>query len=293
MNRLKHKNIASLVGICVDEFPYCIATEYLTNGDLKRFLQHYEVIHPDTCDPERNTISSNVLSFFSYQISCGMEYLESLNLVHRDLATRNCLVGERGHVKISDFGMSKCLHSSDYYQIQGIAVLPIRWMAWESLFLGKFSTASDVWSFGVTLWEVMTLAKHQPFDELTDEQVIENSQRCFYENLKLSNRQSQEAHLAYNSMDDFQPFLLAQPLNCPSKFYNLMLSCWSTDPASRPRFLQLKNTMRSTFDVDLVTRDVTLLDEFTSSKMRNECFSLDNRKRTIISNSTLSSPVFD
>ncbi|NXF13272.1 DDR2 protein, partial [Smithornis capensis] len=198
MSRLKDPNIIRLLAVCITDDPLCMITEYMENGDLNQFLSRQQAgsppashtptvravyplaaVLPDTsalpCPPG----SYNDLRFMATQIASGMKYLSSLNFVHRDLATRNCLVGKQFTIKIADFGMSRNLYSGDYYRIQGRAVLPIRWMSWESILLGKFTTASDVWAFGVTLWETFTLCREQPYSQLSDEQVIENTGEFF------------------------------------------------------------------------------------------------------------------
>ncbi|KAG8536591.1 hypothetical protein GDO81_026048, partial [Engystomops pustulosus] len=179
ISRLKHPNIIRLLGVCVRDDPLCMITEYMENGDLNQFLSQREIRSQFTTANNIPSVSPQNLLYMSTQIAAGMKYLASLNFVHRDLATRNCLVGNSHTIKIADFGMSRNLYSGDYYRIQGRAVLPIRWMAWESILLGKFTTSSDTWAFGVTLWEMFTLCKEQPYSVLSDEQVIENTGEFF------------------------------------------------------------------------------------------------------------------
>ncbi|KAM7378997.1 hypothetical protein PAMP_004577 [Pampus punctatissimus] len=173
---------------------------------------------------EKSMVSYSKLIGMAVQIASGMKYLSSLNFVHRDLATRNCLVGKNYTIKIADFGMSRNLYRGDYYRIQGRAVLPIRWMSWESILLGKFTMASDVWAFGVTLWEILTLCKKQPYSQLSDEQVIENTGEFF--------------------RDQGKQVYLPKPLCCPDRVYNdLMLSCWRRNAKQRPSFQEIHSRL--------------------------------------------------
>ncbi|XP_051548684.1 discoidin domain-containing receptor 2-like [Myxocyprinus asiaticus] len=225
MSRLNNPNIIQLLCVCVSADPLCMVTEYMENGDLNMFLSQREIESTLTYANNIPSVSIADLLHMSVQISSGMKYLASLNFVHRDLATRNCLLDRHLTIKISDFGMSRNLYSSDYYRIQGRAVLPIRWMAWESILLGKFTTASDVWAFGVTLWEIFTLCKEQPYSLLSDEQVIENTGEFFRNQGR-------------------QIFLSAPPL-CPSSLFELMMHCWSRDITDRPSFHSLYQALRT------------------------------------------------
>ncbi|XP_075411453.1 epithelial discoidin domain-containing receptor 1 isoform X2 [Tenrec ecaudatus] len=220
MSRLKDPNIIRLLGVCVQDDPLCMITDFMENGDLNQFLSahHLEDKAADGA-AQGPTISYPMLLHVAAQIASGMCYLATLNFVHRDLATRNCLVGENLTIKIADFGMSRNLYAGDYYRVQGRAVLPIRWMAWECILMGKFTTASDVWAFGVTLWEVLMLCRAQPFGQLTDEQVIENAGEFF--------------------RDQGRQVYLSRPPACPQALYELMLGCWSREPEQRPPFTQL------------------------------------------------------
>lgn len=223
MSQLKDPNIVKLLAACTDDEPYCMVVEYMENGDLNQFLYENE------CDWNGNnnrnnlrgassykTIDPGALIYMSVQIASGMKFLASKNFVHRDLATRNCLVGRSYTIRIADFGMSRNLYSANYYRIEGRAVLPIRWMAWESILMGKFTCKTDVWAFGVTLWEIMSLCKEQPYAQLSDEAVIENTGQFYERNGK--------------------PVLLSKPNHCPYDLYELMKRCWKREPSERPLF---------------------------------------------------------
>ncbi|CAN7937136.1 unnamed protein product [Ixodes hexagonus] len=218
LSRLRDPNIVHVLGVCTRDDPLTMIVEYMENGDLHQFLQHHL---PDTFAPPiaNNVLSYGSLIFMATQIASGMKYLESLNFVHRDLATRNCLVGNAYTIKIADFGMSRQLYACDYYRIEGRAMLPIRWMAWESILMGTFTTKSDVWAFAVTLWEILTFARQQPFASLSDEQVIENVGH-FYHNDALQST-------------------LPQPPNCPREIYDLMRECWQRNDSERPNFREI------------------------------------------------------
>lgn len=135
MSQLKDPNIVRVLGVCTREEPLCMIVEYMKYGDLNQFLLDHVPESPVALATNAKTLSYGCLIYMASQIASGMKYLESLNMVHRDLATRNCLVGTNYTIKISDFGMSRSLYSADYYRIEGRAVLPIRWMAWESILL--------------------------------------------------------------------------------------------------------------------------------------------------------------
>ncbi|XP_056912156.1 discoidin domain-containing receptor 2-like [Takifugu flavidus] len=227
MSRLRDPNIVRLLAVCVDTDPLCMITEYMENGDLNQFLcslRLKEAFEEEKMNVEekeqKGIVSFSTLISMAVQIASGMKYLSSLNFVHRDLATRNCLVGKNCTIKIADFGMSRNLYRGDYYRIQGRAVLPIRWMSWESILLGKFTMASDVWAFGVTMWEILTLCKDQPYSHLSDEQVIENTGEFF--------------------RDQGKQVYLPKPHRCPDRLYNdLMLSCWRRNAKQRPSFQEI------------------------------------------------------
>ena len=200
MSRLKDDNVIKLLGICTTGTPF-IMMEYMENGDLNNYLQKFEFTYETEKLPAPNEITVNALVYMSYQIASGMKYLASHKFIHRDLAARNVLVGVDYTVKIADFGMSQNLYSEYYCRVGGQKVLPVRWMAYEC-FYGKFSVQTDVWGFGITLWEIFTLCRHWPFDNLSDQEVINDA-------IKGANRRIPE-----------------QPEICPDDIYYIMKSCW-------------------------------------------------------------------
>ena len=218
MSRLKDNNVIRLLGICTTGTPF-IMMEYMENGDLNQYLQRFELLLDPDEAPSENQITPITLIYMAYQIASGMKYLSSLKYVHRDLATRNILVGKDYVVKIADFGMSQNLYSAYYFKVKGRAILPIRWMAYECFF-GKFSVKTDVWAFGITLWEIFTLAKQQPYHNMEDQEVIDSA-------LKGEGR-----------------LLMIKPENCPDEIYEVMLRCWVHDPSKRATFAELYETLK-------------------------------------------------
>ena len=220
MSRLTDKNVIRILGVCYEDTPF-IMTEYMEKGDLNQYLQKFKILSTTDSEPQ-GQITTSTLVHIATQIANAMKYLASHNFVHRDLATRNCLVGPNYLVKISDFGMSRSLYNSHYYRIHGRFVLPVRWMAYEC-FYGKFSQKSDVWAFGVTMWEIFTLAKEQPYSDMSDKQVVEDA-------LKGKNRK-----------------ILAKPDTCPVEIYQVMMDCWRHNSEQRATFEKLFQLLTSIY----------------------------------------------
>ena len=218
MSCLKHKNVVSLIGVCYQD-PAFIMMEYMEEGDLNRFLKRYSEIVPIITTSTKTQITTSTLVYMASQIASAMQYLASQNYIHRDLASRNCLVGTDFIVKLADFGMSRSLYQSHYYRIQGNAILPIRWMATESFF-GIFSEKTDVWAFGVTMWELFTLGKIDPYSNFTDTELVADA-------IKGVNRQ-----------------LLQRPPACPKSLYKIMQQCWIIEPQGRATFRAVEEMLQ-------------------------------------------------
>uniref|UniRef100_A0A8C2CBF0 Tyrosine-protein kinase receptor n=1 Tax=Cyprinus carpio TaxID=7962 RepID=A0A8C2CBF0_CYPCA len=209
LTNLQHEHIVKFYGVCVDGDPLIMVFEYMKHGDLNKFLRAHgpdAMILVDGQPLQTNgELGMSQMLHIASQIVSGMVYLASQHFVHRDLATRNCLVGNGLLVKIGDFGMSRDIYSTDYYRVGGHTMLPIRWMPPESIMYRKFTTESDVWSFGVILWEIFTYGK-QPWFQLANNEVIE----CIT-----------------------QGRVLERPRLCPKEVYDIMLGCWQREPQQR------------------------------------------------------------
>ncbi|XP_071116852.1 tyrosine-protein kinase transmembrane receptor Ror2-like [Haliotis cracherodii] len=226
MAEFSHPNIVKLLGVCAIGKPMCLLFEYMSKGDLNEFLRLCSPEHFITqsrsltdCQEMANLDTADQL-YISTQIAAGMVYLAQKGYVHRDLATRNCLVSENLIVKISDFGLARSVHSVDYYKGSDNDAIPIRWMPLEAILYNKFTVESDVWSFGVVLWEIFSFAL-QPYYGMTHEEVVK-----YVKDGKI----------------------LAQPESTPVPVYELIKNCWNKKPSSRPSFQSLHKSVCSFYE---------------------------------------------
>ncbi|CAG2057754.1 unnamed protein product [Timema podura] len=173
MKRFEHKNIVKLLGVCTKNEPVYTIMEFMLYGDLKTFLLARRHLVNEKISEESDEISSKKLTTMAMDVARALGYLAELKYVHRDVASRNCLVNANRVVKLGDFGMTRPMYESDYYKFNRKGMLPVRWMSPESLALGIFTPSSDVWSFGVLLYEIITFGSF-PFQGLSNNQVLEH-----------------------------------------------------------------------------------------------------------------------
>ncbi|XP_065224646.1 hepatocyte growth factor receptor-like isoform X1 [Planococcus citri] len=201
-----HENVLRVLGCCTQNGPLLIITEFAQYGNLLHFLRkrHY-FIYKNTSE----MLAEHTLLTFALQVARGMEYLASKKCVHRDLAARNILVSHVFVLKIADFGLARNIQSKEYYKKKTKGRLPVKWMAPEALTHLLFTIKSDVWSYGILLWEILTLGG-VPYPAFTDMGKLIKDLKSGYR--------------------------LEQPSNCSSKTYNLMRECWHYLPEERPNF---------------------------------------------------------
>merc|ERR1719376_913025 len=173
MKRFEHKNIVRLLGVCTRNEPVYTVMEYMLYGDLKTYLLARRHLVNERNREELDEVSNRRLTSMALDVSKGLSYLAELKYVHRDVACRNCLVNDSRTVKLADFGMTRPMYERDYYRFGRKGMLPVRWMAPESLADGLFTPMSDVWSYGVLLYEMITFGSF-PFQGLSNNQVLEH-----------------------------------------------------------------------------------------------------------------------
>lgn len=218
----RHVNIINLLGVCTQPSgqPLLVIVEYAEHGNLRDFLR---ARRPDLANfrEENRHVSLRDMLSFGWQVALGMEFLHSRRCVHRDLAARNVLVGAEGRVKVADFGLARDLTECEYYRKTGDGKLPVKWMSPESLFQRTANSMSDVWSYGVLLWEIVTWGD-SPYRNV-------RSLEALLELIKGGYR-------------------MPRPDHCPWSLYSVIKECWSYQPEARPTWQTLVATLRSLYN---------------------------------------------
>ncbi|XP_016300549.1 protein-tyrosine kinase 6-like isoform X2 [Sinocyclocheilus anshuiensis] len=205
MKRLRHRHLISLFAVCTSSAPFYIITELIEKGDLLKFLLK---------NPEGSALDMESLIDMAAQVADGMAYLETHNSIHRDLAARNVLVGEGYVCKIADFGLARVIKEPVY--VSDDKKIPYKWTAPEAIGHGRYSSKSDVWSFGILLYEIVTYGAI-PYPGVRNCDVYDLVTRDNYR--------------------------MPSPSNCPEVIYNIMRSCWRAEPEDRPTFKILRHEL--------------------------------------------------
>ncbi|XP_067847314.1 tyrosine-protein kinase receptor TYRO3 [Heptranchias perlo] len=217
MKEFDHPNVIKVIGVSLQSRPHrrlpvpMVLLPFMKHGDLRTYLVLSRLGDQPVDLPVQTLLN------FMIDIVKGMEYLSSKNFIHRDLATRNCMLDQDMHVCVADFGLSRKLYSGDYYRQGSTSKLPVKWIALESLADNVYTVHSDVWSFGVTMWEIAARGQ-------TPYPGVENAE--IFDYLIRGQR-------------------LKQPPHCTDELYELMYRCWHIDPKLRPTFESLRGSLES------------------------------------------------
>ncbi|XP_033740616.1 ALK tyrosine kinase receptor-like isoform X2 [Pecten maximus] len=214
LSKFKHPNIIRFLGISIDDRSMFLILELMEGGDLRTFVRDARPREKGEC----SSLSTLDLLKLSFDIAKGCQYLESNKFIHRDIAARNCLLTEKGPnrvAKIGDFGMARDILRTNYYRKNGSAMIPVKWMPSEAFMDGVFTSKTDVWAFGVVLWEVFTMG-FVPYPGKTNAEVMKYV-------------------LGHGRLN--------QPPLCSGELYELMKKCWKSKPKDRPSFVSIVETM--------------------------------------------------
>lgn len=219
MKKMRHENLVQLFAVCTKEEPVYIVTELMSKGALISYLQ----------TDEGKLLSLSEYVNMSTQIAAGMSYLEREKYVHRDLAARNILVGDNNICKIADFGLARFIKETEYEARAG-ARFPIKWTAPEAANYSKFTIKSDVWSFGIVLYEIITKGG-TPYPEMSNAEVLDRIDKGYR---------------------------MPQPPDCQTKYYSIMVECWNREPNKRPTFETLHWKLSDYFASDEQYREASI-----------------------------------
>lgn len=218
-----HPNVVQLIGCCTEKEPTLVIMEFVGLGKLQQFLRdsraerHYGNTHGS------QFLTSQDLTKFAFQVARGMEFLSSQGIIHRDLAARNVLITEDRICKVADFGFARDVADKHIYERKSDGRLPIRWMAPESLYDNIFSVKSDIWSFGILLWEIVTLGS-TPYPGLSANDVMKKV---------------------------IEGYRLEKPEHCHRELYNIMYYCWEAEPSARPDFTDIVARLEPLINKDM------------------------------------------
>ncbi|CAH0605749.1 unnamed protein product [Chrysodeixis includens] len=218
-----HPNVVQLIGCCTEKEPTLVIMEFVSLGKLQQFLRdsraerHYGNTHGS------QFLTSQDLTKFAFQVARGMDFLSLQGIIHRDLAARNVLITEDRVCKVADFGFARDVADTHVYERKSDGRLPIRWMAPESLYDNIFSVKSDIWSFGILLWEIVTLGS-TPYPGLSANDVMKKV---------------------------IEGYRLEKPEHCHRELYNIMYYCWEAEPKDRPDFADIVARLEPLINKDM------------------------------------------
>ncbi|XP_066025011.1 uncharacterized protein [Pocillopora verrucosa] len=221
MKQLKpHPYVIKLLGCVTESEQLLVLIEYVPFGDLLGYLRKSrglkDTYYKDPDIKPQTNLTSQQLMKFAWQIADGMSYLSTKSIIHRDLAARNVLVGQKEMCKVTDFGMARDVQQENIYERKTKGRLPVKWTAYEALLYGKYTTKSDVWSYGVLLYEIFTIGG-SPYPRMDGRKIA-------------------------NLLQD--GYRMPKPQHVDEKLYQIMMKCWKNDPDARPTFTELKNQLK-------------------------------------------------
>ncbi|CAI8046035.1 Tyrosine-protein kinase transforming protein SEA, partial [Geodia barretti] len=248
MLSFEHTNVMSLIGVCIDREMPLLIMPFMINGSILHYVKRHKekLLFVNECAKEKMEEARRIMLNMAYHITKGMEYLSGHKFVHRDLAARNCMIDEKGIVKVADFGLTEDMYCRKYFRRDksepgGEEKVPIRWMAPESIKNDIYNEATDVWSFGVTMWEIFTCG-NVPYNGIHAMGILPELERGAV--LEIPDNKA-----------------------CSDDIYQVMSSCWKLDAAMRPRFSGLVTTINCLLEKDSGYLELLNLPSFEASSL--------------------------